>query len=90
VTTASASDVAPPTVTSGSIFVTPFSDTRLDLRWGLAAGAVGYQIFQSTTSGVQGSLVGEVDEPASPWFSATGLTSATTYYYTIVAMSSAT
>ncbi len=32
--------------------------------------------------------MGEVDEPASPWFSDTGLTAGTPYYYTINALSS--
>jgi Cell wall binding domain 2 (CWB2)/Fibronectin type III domain/Iron/zinc purple acid phosphatase-like protein C/Purple acid Phosphatase, N-terminal domain len=88
VTTLPAADTAPSPVSSGTIFVTPFSDTRIDLRWGVVAGAVGYQIFQSTVSGSQGTQIGEVDEPASPWFSANGLTTGTTYYYTIVALSS--
>ena len=82
VTTLTASDSAPPTPASGTIFVVPFSDTRMDITWGTVAGAVGYLIYRGAT------LVGEVDEPASPWFSDTGLTASTPYTYTIVAFSS--
>ncbi len=48
-TTATASDAAPSAPTSGSIFVTPFSGTRLDLSWGIVSGAVGYEISRGTT-----------------------------------------
>jgi len=90
-TTASATDVAPSPPTSGSTFVTPFSDSRIDLIWGNVTGAVGYQIFHATTQGGPYTLAGEVDEvdePFSPWFSDNGLTPATPYYYVIEALSS--
>ncbi|TAM56037.1 MAG: hypothetical protein EPN50_10525, partial [Chloroflexota bacterium] len=89
VSTPAATDMAPNQVSGPSIRVTPFSDTRMDITWGIPASdathspAVGYQILRNS------SLIGEVDEPASPWFSDTGLTATTTYTYTIVALSSA-
>ena len=89
ITTPTATDTAPSPPASGTIFATAFSDTRIDLSWGMSTGAVGYQIMRSTTSGVLGTLVGEVDEPTSPWFSDNGLTASTPYYYTIKALSSA-
>ena len=89
VLTLTATDTAPAPPTSGSIFATAFSDTRIDLSWGMSTGAVGYQIFRGTTSGGPYSLVGEVDEPSAPWFSDNGLAASTPYYYTIKALSSA-
>ena len=77
-------DSAPSAVTSGSMKVTAFSATRIDISWGTVAGAVGYQIYRDGVP-IPG---GEVDEPASPWFSDNGLTTGTTYSYTIVAFSS--
>jgi hypothetical protein len=89
ITTGLATDSPPSPPTSGSFSATSFSNTRIDLKWGVVAGAVGYQIFRGTSPGAEGSTpVGEVDEPASPWFSDNGLTGSTTYYYTIKALSS--
>ncbi len=88
VTTTAATDTAPAPPTSGTIFATPFSDSRIDVTWGTVAGAVGYQVFHSTTSGGPYTFAGEVDEPASPWFSDNGLAANTAYYYTIKALSS--
>ena len=60
-------DSAPSAVTSGSMKVTAFSATRIDISWGTVAGAVGYRIYRDGVP-IPG---GEVDEPASPWFSDT-------------------
>ena len=80
--TPTATDAAPSAVTSGSMKVTAFSDTRIDITWGTVANAVGYRIYRD------GLQVGEVDEPASPWYSDNGLSASTGYDYTIVAFSS--
>jgi hypothetical protein len=77
------SDSPPAAVTGGSMRVTPFSASRIDITWGTVSGAVGYRIYRDAAL----TPIGEVDEPASPWFSDTGLT-AGSHDYTIIAFSS--
>lgn len=68
-----------------SVVATPASASELDLTWGAVAGATGYNVERSTTSGGPYTTVGS---PSSTNFSDTGLNPSTTYFYVVVAADS--
>ena len=73
ITTGAATDTAPLPPASGTIFATAFSDTRIDLSWGMTAGAVitsinGQPISNEPIGAVSKELEFTVD-PSGKWTS---------------------
>ncbi|MEO6713038.1 MAG: Ig-like domain-containing protein, partial [Mycobacteriales bacterium] len=65
-------------------------DTQVSLSWNAAAGAVGYNVFRSTTSTVNtsGAPVNGATKITGTTFVNTGLTNDTTYYYVVQSVDS--
>lgn len=71
-----------------NINATAIGATGIDLNWSAITGATGYNIYRSTTNNfVAGpaNLV-NVSPVTGLWFSDTGLTASTTYYYQMTAL----
>jgi len=81
----SSSSPAPPPTPTG-LTATP-GNGSVALAWTASSGATGYNIYRGTTSGGEGST--PVATTASTSYTDTGLTNATTYYYTVSATNSA-
>ncbi len=64
------------------LLATTASTTEIDLSWGAVAGATGYSILRSTSSGGPYTAVGT--SPSSS-YADTGLHAATTYFYVVKA-----
>lgn len=60
-------------------------DGRVTISWEPVAGATSYRVYESTTSGVTGALVGTVTPPSTTVVLA-GRTNGTYYYYTVRAV----
>ena len=85
----SATPVGPPSAPSG--LVAQPGNGQVSLSWAKpsssgGAPVKGYSVYQSTTPGVAGQLVGTVPGTS---FTATGLTNGTTYYYQVGAFNTA-
>ena len=59
-------------------------DTQISLSWSPIAGATGYKIFKSTTSGDYGTEEATVSGSVYS-YNVTGLTNGTTYYFVVLA-----
>jgi fibronectin type 3 domain-containing protein len=66
-----------------SVTATPVSPTEIDLAWGAVAGATSYRVQRSIFSGGPYTTVAS---PAVASLADTGLSSATTYYYVVLAL----
>ncbi len=76
----------PPPVPSG-VTATVGSASQITVFWTASAGATSYNILRSTTNGGPYTLVGT---SAATFFTDTGLSPNTTYYYVVQAVSSCT
>lgn len=76
---------APPPVTG--TWVVP-GDAQLTITWEPVAGATSYRVYESTTAGVTGPLVGTVTAPGTTLV-LSGRTNGTSYYYTVRAVDGA-
>jgi hypothetical protein len=71
----------PPAAPTG-LSASAVSSSQINLSWTASAGATGYKVFRSTTSGGPYTQVGT---PATNSFSNTGLAASTTYFYVVTA-----
>lgn len=68
-----------------SVIATP-GDSTVTIAWAAAPGAISYNIYWSTTSGVtpaNGTKIGGIPASVDPSYTQTGLTNGTTYYYVV-------
>ncbi len=73
---------APPPVPANLIAAA--GNTQVNLSWNVSAGATGYHVKRSTTSG---GAYTQISAPTTNSFTDTGLTNGTTYYYVVSALS---
>ncbi|MFH2062565.1 MAG: carboxypeptidase regulatory-like domain-containing protein [bacterium] len=81
-------DPSAPSTPSG-LAATAVTTARIDLSWTQTAGATGYDIYRSTSSGGTYTRLGSeptVSSGSTVSYSDTGLNSSTTYYYKISAV----
>lgn len=80
-------DTSPPLQVTG-VTVTPVSSSRLDVKWtaNVEPDLNHYKVYRSTTSGGSYNLVAS---PTTNYYSDTGLTASTTYYYKVSAVDKA-
>lgn len=71
----------PPPAPTG-LTATANGTSRIDLIWGLAAGAAEYHVLRSTTSGGPYTQIGVVADPNNS-YSDTAVAGGTTYYYVV-------
>jgi hypothetical protein len=71
--------------TATTLFTSDVIENGLKLTWTQSANPsfTSYQIFQSTTQGQLGTLIGTVTNIAATSQTITGLSPATTYYFTV-------
>ncbi len=84
--TPAAAPCTPPAAPTG-LTATAAGANQVNLSWTASAGATGYNVYRSTTSGGPYSLVGS---SATTSFSNTGLTCNTAYFYVVRATNSPT
>ncbi|RII27971.1 MAG: hypothetical protein CXR31_05935 [Geobacter sp.] len=77
----------PPSAPTG-ITATVVSPNQVNVSWSAVTGAVSYNIYWSTTTGVTPSTGTLIANATSP-YSHTGLTASTTYYYVVTAVNAA-
>ncbi|MFZ2632359.1 MAG: fibronectin type III domain-containing protein [Desulfosalsimonadaceae bacterium] len=58
-------------------------NTELSIQWTAVEGATGYKIYRSTTPGIPPNVI---NTPIGPFYTDTGLTNGTLYYYSISAI----
>jgi hypothetical protein len=74
----------------GNLSATPISSTQVNLSWGSAsAGAIEYRVEASTSSSFSANLVTQIAPVGSTSWSFTGLSSGITYYFRVIAASTA-
>jgi hypothetical protein len=79
--------VTTPTAPTG-LAANAISDTQITVNWTAVTGATSYNIYRSTSQGIQGAKVSTSTAPNIS-FADTGLTASTLYYYTVTAVNSA-
>ena len=92
-TTGAAPDTTPPSQVTG-LAVTPAGTSGLDLSWTAnppADGVTNYNVYRGTTPGfsVTPGTTAPIATPTANWYSNTGLTASTTYYYKVAAVDAA-
>jgi len=87
---ASATPMAPVTVPlAPTNLAATAGNTQVSLTWTASAGAVSYNLYWSTTTGVTPANGTKISGIASPAYVHTGLTNGTPYYYVVTAVNSA-
>lgn len=84
--TITVNDVAPPNAPSN--LSTSSGNTQATILWSPVAGATSYNIYWSTTSGVNKSTGTKISNVTSPYTHA-GLTNGSIYYYVVTSINSA-
>jgi len=77
---------APPAVPTNVAASDGTSTTSVAVTWTAVSGATSYTVYRSTSSGVQGSVIGS---PTTNSFADTSATPGTTYYYGVTASNGA-
>ena len=81
-----ASGGIPPAVPTNVVASDGTSTTSVAVTWTAVSGATSYTVYRSTSSGVQGSVIGS---PTTNSFADTSATPGTTYYYGVTASNGA-
>ncbi len=62
---------------------------QVTVNWTAVTGATSYNVYRSTTQGVQGTMIGSIASSATASYTDTTSVNGTTYYYTITAVNAA-
>lgn len=65
------------------------ANAQVAVSWSTAARATSYNVYRSTTQGVQGAMIGSIASSATASYTDTTSVNGTTYYYTITAVNAA-
>jgi hypothetical protein len=89
--TASGGSISIPAVPSG-VTATAISTSQIDIVWTNVSGATSYNVYRSTSTGVQiipGNKITSGATTSSPYADSIGLSASTLYYYKVTAVNAA-